>query len=215
MEKTSNQTGKKKIRQIKKKVIVLGEGRVGKTTLLYRYVNKVFKDSTKMTIGSDFFTKRIIIKDESYENHLTFLLWDFAGQKRFRFILDNYIQGAEGILLVFELVRVSSLLKLYDWIETLNKGGVWQNPNVKFILVGTKKDLIEDGTTPWTIPTAAIEKFRNDFGIEEYYETSSLNGEGIEPLFRNLAHSLIDQEKKKGYPKIHNSLKYPPSPLNI
>jgi small GTP-binding protein len=215
MEKTSTKTGKKKIRQIKKKICVIGEGGVGKTTLLYRYVNKIFKDSTKMTIGSDFFTKRIITVDDDYENHLTFLLWDFAGQKRFRFIFDNYIEGAEGILLVFELVRVNSLLKLYDWIETLKKGKVWQNSGVKFILVGTKKDLLDGRTNPRMIPKKTIDKFQQDFGIEEYYETSSLNGEGIEPLFRNLAYSMIKQEKEKGYPKTHNSLKYPPSTLNF
>jgi len=118
-------------------------------------------------------------------------------------------------LLVFELVRMNSLLKLYDWIETLKKGNVWQNSSVKFILVGTKKDLLDGRTNPRMIPRKTIEKFQQDFGIEEYYETSSLNGEGVESLFRNLAHSMITQEKEKGYPKIHNSLKYPPSPLNI
>ena len=197
METKSDVTEEKSIRHIKKKVLILGEGGVGKTTLLYRYVNKVFKDSTKMTIGSDFFVKKIKTTDDKHENRLTLLLWDFAGQVRFRFILKDYTRGAEGILLVFELVRLSTLHKLNDWIEILKEGGVWQNPDVKFILVGTKKDLTDGGNNPRTIPSETIDQFRKDFGIDEYHETSSLSGLGIEDLFRKVALSMIEQENKK------------------
>ena len=58
----------KLIRHLKKKVLVLGDGGVGKTTLLYRYVNNVFIDSTKMTIGSDFVIKKLKIVDDNFEN---------------------------------------------------------------------------------------------------------------------------------------------------
>jgi small GTP-binding protein len=175
---------------IRKKVIVLGEGGVGKTTLLYRYVNEVFKDSTKMTIGSDFFMKKIITP----QARITLLLWDFAGQERFRFILKEFTRGAEGILLVFDLVCINTLQKLYDWVEVLKDGNVWQKSNVKFILVGTKKDLTEDGNNPHTVSPETIAQFRENFGISEYFETSSVDGVGVEELFQRVAHLMIEKK---------------------
>ncbi|TFH30090.1 MAG: GTP-binding protein, partial [Promethearchaeota archaeon] len=185
----------KPIRQIKKKVLILGEGGVGKTTLLYRYVNQVFIDSTKMTIGSDFFVKKIKYIDDKYENRLTMLLWDFAGQERFRFILKDYTKGAECVFLVFDLVRFNSLNRLNNWLEILKEGGVWGNPKVTFILVGTKKDMI--GPDMASVPESSITDFQKEFGIDQYFETSSKDGTGIEDLFEQVAHTLINQEDEK------------------
>ncbi|UYP47243.1 hypothetical protein NEF87_003528 [Candidatus Lokiarchaeum ossiferum] len=185
----------KQVRQIKKKVLILGEGGVGKTTLLYRYVNKVFLDSTKMTIGSDFFVKKLKTIDEQYENRLTLLLWDFAGQERFRFILKDYTKGAEGVILVFDLVRYNTLQKLFNWIDILKEGGVWGNPDVKFYLVGSKRDLVPGNEQ--AIPTDIIEDFKKEFNIDSYFETSARDGTGIEDLFRTVAKSLIAQEDQK------------------
>lgn len=183
-------------RHIKKKVLILGEGGVGKTTLLYRYINKVFLDSTKMTIGSDFFVKKIKHTDEKYENFLTLLLWDFAGQERFRFILKDYTRGAEGVVLAFELSRIATLQRLHNWIEILEEGGVWGNPNVQFFLVGTKKDLI-DNNSYQGVPQEMIDDFCQQFNIRQFYKTSALNGTGIENLFRDIALKMIEQEDKK------------------
>lgn len=183
-------------RHIKKKVLILGEGGVGKTTLLYRYINKVFLDSTKMTIGSDFFVKKIKHTDKNYDNFLTLLLWDFAGQERFRFILKDYTRGAEGVVLAFELTRMATLQRLYNWIEILKEGGVWGNPSVKFFLVGTKKDLIEKGTYPG-VSQEIIDDFCEEFNIRQYYETSALSGTGVENLFRDIAIKMIEQEDQK------------------
>ncbi len=184
------------IRHIKKKVLVLGEGGVGKTTLLYRYINKVFLDSTKMTIGSDFFVKKIKHSDENFENRLTLLLWDFAGQERFRFILKDYTRGAEGVLLAFDLTRFASLQKLYNWIEILDEGKVWNVPEVKYFLVGTKADLADQNPGA-RVSQEVIDEFCENFQISQYYETSALNGSGVESLFRNVAIELITQEDTK------------------
>jgi len=179
-----------KMQDYRKKIIVLGEGGVGKTTLLYRYVNEEFIDSSKMTIGSDFFMKKIITPQE----RITLLLWDFAGQKRFRFILKEFTRGAEGILLVFDLVQMNTLQKLYDWVEVLKDGNVWQKPNVKYILVGTKNDLTKGGNNPQTIPRETIAQFRKNFGISDYFETSAVDGVGVEELFQRVVHLMIEKK---------------------
>jgi len=186
--------GPKPIRKIQKKIIVLGEGGVGKTTLLHRSVNNIFVDSTKMTIGTDFFLKKIDKMDNKFNNQITLLLWDFAGQERFRFILKDYVRGAEGVILCFDLVRYPTLQKLYDWIDVLKDGGVWGDNNVQFFLVGTKKDLVPDN--PNAIPKDQIDIFRKEFNIDLYFETSAMDSSGVDELLSKVASSMVELENK-------------------
>ena len=74
------------------KVLTAGEGGVGKTTLLRRYVDGIFMADTRMTIGVEFFLKELTIE----EKKITLQLWDFGGQERFRFLLESYAAGAKG-----------------------------------------------------------------------------------------------------------------------
>ncbi len=179
------------IRYIKKKIIIIGQGGVGKTTLLYRYMNNVFFDSTKMTIGSDFFIKKLNFQSDGIENRITMLLWDFAGQERFRFILKDYIKGTEAILLAFNLNRVITLHRLHDWIDILKETKEWKNPNKIVYLIGTKKDLFKND--PSNLVENEISKFQEEFNISNYYATSALDGTGIEELFQDIAKSIITQ----------------------
>ncbi|GAH39257.1 unnamed protein product, partial [marine sediment metagenome] len=81
------------------KIITTGEGGVGKTTLLHRYVEGIFLADTKMTLGVEFFLKELDLDG----NKILLQIWDFGGQERFRFLLQNYIMGAKGALLLFDL----------------------------------------------------------------------------------------------------------------
>ncbi|MHA1706593.1 MAG: Rab family GTPase [Promethearchaeota archaeon] len=178
------------ITKIKRKIIILGEGGVGKTTLLHRYVSNIFVDSTKMTIGTDFFIKKVdIFNDNADKYQLTLLLWDFAGQERFRFILNEYIKGAEGIILAFDLTRIATLYRIKNWIGLLKESGVWGDPKTKFFLLGTKRDLINDDQHP--ISQDQIEEFKEKFNADSYFESSAQSGLGVEEFFRYVAKSMI------------------------
>jgi len=199
MSSATNQTptseDSKPTRKIQKKVIVIGEGGVGKTTLLHRSVSNIFVDSTKMTIGTDFFMKKIEKIDEKNINQIILLLWDFAGQERFRFILKDYLKGAKGVILCFDLTRASTLQKLYDWIDLLKEGGTWNNPDIRFFLVGTKADLIAN--TPASITPDQIDIFRKEFNIDLYFQTSALDTSGVDDLFNKVATSMLELANKE------------------
>ncbi len=194
MTENISTTEKKNILRFKKKIAILGQGGVGKTTLMYRYVNGEFYDSTKMTIACDFFLKKINASYNNYENYLTMEFWDFSGQDRFKFMIKDYILGTECVLFVFDLTKISTLEKLHGWIHVLKKANLW-NTGIKYFLVGTKKDLMSEDSNK--IPQEHIQDFLKEIKFEGYFETSSLNGSGIQNLFREVAMALVKKENDK------------------
>ncbi len=83
------------------KIVVIGEGTVGKTSIASRFSTGSFRESYLMTIGSNFFVKNHRSKETGEEMQL--VLWDTAGQERFRGMLPNFYKGAKGVVLVFDI----------------------------------------------------------------------------------------------------------------
>ena len=82
-----------------KKIIVTGEGGVGRSTLLKRYIDGKFNPNTPMTRGIAWSCKSL-----DYEGKdVTLAFWDFAGQERWRFYLEPFVLGADGAILTFDL----------------------------------------------------------------------------------------------------------------
>ena len=190
------------LRKLLKKILLIGEGGVGKTTLIYRYINKEFLAKTKMTLGTDISIKEVVKIQENQENHLTMLIWDFAGQKRFQLMLKQFSRGAQIVILAFDLVQIQSLEKLNGWIKKLEDFGLWGNPKIDFFLVGMKKDLLNfQYLNP--IPSEVIKDFQKKHSIKKYQETSAALNEGIDELFNEIAISMIEQEEKKLFKSIH------------
>ena len=123
------------MKQVLFKLITVGDGFVGKTTLLRRYVEGLFYDVPKITIGVDFYLKRLIYK--TYE--VAFQLWDFGGQKQFRFMQNRYIGGASGAFLLYDLSEPKSINSAEEWINLVRS----QDKDLPIILIGTKYDLVE------------------------------------------------------------------------
>ena len=161
------------------KILTAGEGGVGKTTLLHRYVEGKFSAETKMTIGVEFFLKETEIDSKQ----CTLQLWDFGGQERFRFLLESYVLGAKGALLMFDLTRLMSLENLQQWVNIVRKG----DPNLPVLFVGTKLDLDDE----IQVDDDYAMSFLNEFKLIDFVKISSKTGENVKKAFEVLTRKML------------------------
>ena len=169
------------------KLILIGNSGVGKSSILQRYIQKVFQESFASTIGVDFFMKSINLGDKS----IKLQLWDTAGTEKFRSITTGYYRGADAAFVVFDLSSKSSFKNLNEWIETYYK---YSNPDVEknVVLIGNKSDLVDKRE----VTKEEIEKFIKDNNIS-YFETSAKDGKNIDECFTFIAQKLMDQSANK------------------
>ncbi len=167
------------VKQILFKILTVGNGSVGKTTLLQRYVDGLFKEDQKMTIGVNFYLKRIQIRDFD----VALQLWDFGGQDRFRFLLKKYVKGASGALLLFDLTNPATIESANEWVELVRM----HNADLPIILVGTKYDLVDLGNIDDDASNLALAKYNLIASVK----TSSKSGKNVEDVFSMLINNLI------------------------
>jgi small GTP-binding protein len=161
------------------KIITTGEGGVGKTTLLHRYVEGKFLADTKMTLGVEFFLKEIDLDG----NKILLQIWDFGGQERFRFLLQNYIMGAKGALFLFDLTRPFSLTCIDEWVKLCRR----ENLDLPILLLGSKADL----TDMITINDRYVLEVKEYYEMFDYLRISSKTGENTDLAFELLAKEII------------------------
>lgn len=120
----------------KYKLIFLGDQNVGKSCILNRFMNDTFTEEYQATIGLDFQSKNVQIDNQDI--HL--LLYDTAGQEKFRSLIPMYTRDSNIILLVYEINNKDSFIHLPDWLNDLSNVN---KDDVIFALVGNKIDLEE------------------------------------------------------------------------
>ena len=164
------------------KILTIGESNVGKTCILRRFVENKFSKIHLSTIGIDYRTKSLHV----YGKEVKLKIWDTAGQERYHNITSQIYKGADGILLVYDVTEESSFIKIKDWMEQIitNIGG----DDISIILVGNKCDIQERA-----ISKESGQEMANSLKVN-YYETSALNGTGINEAFEGLTKEIM---KKK------------------
>lgn len=160
------------------KITVVGEGGVGKTTLIKRYITGVFSHS-KTTIGVSFAIANVNIQNTVVKMQI----WDLAGEERFRNLLPSFCKGSNGALVVFDLSRYPTFLALAEWIELVRKNTC----SIPIILAGSKADLTADKT----VDQHQIKELIDKYCLKNYYSFSSKTGENIDKIFLELASSVL------------------------
>ena len=163
----------------KYKLIFLGDQNVGKSCILNRFMNDTFTEEYQATIGLDFQSKNVQIDNQDI--HL--LLYDTAGQEKFRSLIPMYTRDSNIILLVYEINNKDSFTHLPDWINDLTNVN---KDDVIFALVGNKIDL-EEGRQ---VTTEEGQKFAEEHGYI-FQEVSAKTGDGFSDLFyKNLFEKI-------------------------
>lgn len=174
------------------KVILIGDGAVGKTSIRERYLGHGFSTQYLATIGADFAAKR----DTIGAKKIRFQIWDLAGQPRFEVVRTLYYGGAKAAFVVCDVSKPSSVMNINNWVNDLWKNS-GQGP-VPFVILGNKSDLKELGIKCVSDEdlrniAAGITSFtRKDFNFEvTYFPTSAKTGLNITKAFRELAIQAI------------------------
>ena len=167
------------------KIIVVGDGGVGKTAIAMRFADGVFRDDYKMTIGVDFSIKTINVHIDGEMRRVKLQIWDTGGQERFSYTRPLYYKGAVGGLVVFDLANRKSFENLDRWFTEITHNCV----SLPIILVGNKADLPNR-----EIVRAEVESIANNRNIV-YFESSAKSGQSINAIFEKLAETIVLMEE--------------------
>ncbi len=165
------------------KICLLGETSVGKTSLVYRFIENKFREDYKSTLGVNILQKLLEIDDNSVSTNI----WDLGGQENFRRLRKLYLDGSMGALVIFDLTNRESFEKLGSWIKDF-RGQRGEKP---FCLIGNKADL-KDQIVVTEEETRLLSK---EHGVE-FIITSAKTGENVEEAFVNLAKKVLEEYVK-------------------
>lgn len=162
------------------KLILGGDGAVGKTSMVHRFVENEFAKDYKSTIGTSIMKKEC--QFEGLKSKVRFVIWDLAGQSQFKRVRQAYLANAEAGIIVFDVTnRVS-----FDNIENWHKEILTASPNISLIMVGNKIDLENQRV----VSSEDAEKVAKKLGLT-YIETSAKTGENINDAFKMLALQIV------------------------
>ncbi len=165
--------------KVQKKILLLGDGAVGKTSLVHRFVEGVFNERYKATIGVDIFSK--VVKTLTGEVELQ--LWDLSGQAHFSAVRSKFYNKADGALLVFDLTNKKTFENLESWL-TETKNGV--GSDIPMFILGNKMDLAD----LISVQDQEVSSFVNEHKWQ-WAKSSAKTGENVEGAFISIASVVM------------------------
>ena len=166
--------------EIKVKIILLGNGGAGKTSIATRYTENRFPYNYRPSLGVDFMVKRLIYKDY----RIKVMVFDTAGQEFISTLRQRYYFAASGAVIVYDITSRKSFEMVSKWYAELTK----EAGTIKTMLVANKLDLKRQRVVS------------TDEGIEfaktinaTYYEVSALTGESVDSLFQPFVENSLNK----------------------
>jgi small GTP-binding protein len=165
------------------KVVAIGDGGVGKTSIAVRYTYDKFDPKYKATIGVSYAVKKLV----HGENNITLSILDTGGQEMFDYIRPFYYKGASGAIIVYDVTRKATFDHLDKWFNNLFE----QCGKIPVILVGNKTDLIDERV----VSAEQGEEYAQQKGVA-FHETSAKTGENVIDVMNELAKVILSDKMK-------------------
>lgn len=164
-----------------KKICLLGEFGVGKTSLIRRFVEDRFDERYLSTIGV-LVSRKSMVVDRADPVDLTMLIWDMAGSEAFSAVVRSYYQGAAGALITCDLTRAETMAALTDYAINLRA----VSPQAPVVLVANKLDLVGQREISDDQLAAVSRHLAAPLVL-----SSARTGEGVEEAFQLLANAIV------------------------
>ncbi len=165
-----------------KKMALLGDPAVGKTSLVRRFVFDMFDDNYICTVGAKVVKKELVIDG----NELKLMIWDLLGQDTFDHLVSSTLKGVEGVFIVFDLTRKNTLERIPKFMNIIEN----LNPNIPLIVLGNKNDLVSD----IEVHEDDVREYIGDIN-RPYFTTSAKTGENVERAFHELGKMILYQDQ--------------------
>ena len=169
-------------RKFRYKVTIIGDGRVGKTSLIKKYTEGSFKKEYIKTLGAQFSA----YETEINRDKIRLLFWDIAGQDKFHFLRPNFFRNSKAAIIVYSLeenkLGRESLNHITDWYNVITK----YCGKIPIVLFANKVDLVDDNK----IDKSFIQDIVNKNSFLGYYITSAKTGKGVTDAFNAIIEAL-------------------------
>ena len=160
-------------------ILLLGDSKVGKTSLIMRFSDNVYNPVHITTIGIDFKIKTVTL---SNEKQIKLKIWDTAGQERFRTLTNNYFKNAHGIIIAYDCTEKKSYDGIKAWVEQIKNNG---KTSIPALILGNKCDLEDEKVVQEKDGRDVAKSFGMDF-----FETSSKTGYNVQESFIHLVEKV-------------------------
>lgn len=169
---------------ITKKICLLGDFNVGKTSLVRRFIENKFSDRYLSTVGVKVSRKSVDVRTDIKLHHLNLLIWDLEGNTKFKSITPSYLKGASGSIIVADLSRSDTIKNLSRHLRLFFE----VNPQGKAVVALNKADLIPSEKLAKLVENYQSQSSTTILGV---YTTSAKTGDCVDEIFQAMAKELI------------------------
>lgn len=172
---------------ISKKICLVGDFGVGKTSLIRRFVDRQFSDKYLSTVGVTISRKTVELEQVKQPEKLSvnLLIWDLEGSTKFKAIAPTYLQGASGAILVADVSRQETIEHLADHLNLF----LSVNPKGCIIIALNKSDLVDEEKLAKLLQISNFTEHKQVLSIQP---TSAKTGQAVDEIFQNIAYKIIE-----------------------
>jgi len=175
------------------KVVLLGEGKVGKTSIILRYVRGQFSEGYQETEQAGFQTKRLNVEGRS----VSIAIWDTAGQEKYHALAPIYYRGSDGAILVYDITDDDSFKRVRNWIRELREE---LRKDIPLCIVGNKTDLEKNRN----VSLEDAEQLSKSVKAKHFQTSAKLN-KGIEELFLDVTRRMLKDSPREAQPNANQA----------